>query len=172
MSNVLSSPTPKPLPKPMSKLTPAERSELRAEAHALKPIVIIGEAGLTPSVMKEIDASLNSHGLIKVRVFGDDREARIAMYESICTELDAAPVQHIGKLLVIYRPKLEGTKETKLVKRGKGMREVTIVKPSASGTKKPSVSKVLVKGNERVTQGGSIKRAKPRQSSAKKTSRT
>lgn len=157
--------------KPKSKLTPAERSELRAEAHGLKPIVIIGEAGLTPSVMKEIDASLNSHGLIKVRVFGDDREARVAMYDSICAELSAEPVQHIGKLLVIYRPKLDGVKETKFVKRGKGLREVTIVKPSASGTKKPSVSKVLVKGNERVTQGGTIKRAKPRQSSVKKSGR-
>jgi RNA-binding protein len=153
----------------MSKLTPAERSELRAQAHGLKPIVIIGEAGLTPSVLKEIDSSLDTHGLIKVRVFGDDREARIAMYQQICTELNAEPVQHIGKLLVIYRPKLDGVKEVKLVKRGKGLREVTIVKPSASGTKKPTVSKVLVKGNERVTQGGSIKRAKPRQMSVKKT---
>jgi RNA-binding protein len=153
----------------MSKLTPAERSELRAQAHGLKPIVIIGEAGLTPSVLKEIDSSLDTHGLIKVRVFGDDREARIAMYQQICTELNTEPVQHIGKLLVIYRPKLDGVKEVKLVKRGKGLREVTIVKPSASGTKKPTVSKVLVKGNERVTQGGSIKRAKPRQMSVKKT---
>lgn len=154
----------------MSKLTPLERNELRSAAHGLKPIVIIGEAGLTASVMKEISASLNTHGLIKVRVFGDDREARIAMYDKICADLDAAPVQHIGKLLVIYRPKIEGQQITKLVKRGKGMREVTIVKPSASGTKKPSVSKVLVKGNERVTQGGNIKRVKPRQTSAKKAS--
>ena len=152
----------------MLKLTPAERSELRSEAHGLKPIVLIGEAGLTPAVKKEIDAGLDAHGLIKVRVFGDDREARIAMYDSICGELDAAPVQHIGKLLVIYRPKLEGVKENKLVKKGRGLREVTIVKPSPSGTKKPTVSKVLVKGNERVTQGGNIKRAKPRQSSKKK----
>ncbi|MFZ6655973.1 YhbY family RNA-binding protein [Undibacterium sp. TJN19] len=154
----------------MLKLTPAERSELRSEAHALKPIVLIGEAGLSPAVIKEIDSGLNTHGLIKVRVFGDDREARIAMYDTICAELNAAPVQHIGKLLVIYRPKLEGTKETKLVKKGKGMREVTIVKPSPSGTKKPTVSKVMVKGNERVTQGGNVKRAKPRQASAKKSS--
>lgn len=153
----------------MLKLTPAERSVLRAEAHPLKPVVLIGEAGLSPAVLKEIDAGLNSHGLIKVRVFGDDREARIAMYDTICSSLEAAPIQHIGKLFVIYRPKLDGVKETKLVKRGKGMREVTIVKPSASGTKKPSVSKVMVKGNERVTQGGNIKRSKPRQSSAKKS---
>jgi RNA-binding protein len=151
------------------KLTPAERSALRADAHALNPIVIIGEAGLTPAVLKEIDASLNSHGLIKIRVFGDDRETRVGMYETICGNLGAAPVQHIGKLLVIYRPKKEAQKELSAT-RGKGLREVTIVKPSPSGTKRPSVTKVMVKGNERVTAGGSIKRAKPRQSSAKKSS--
>ncbi|HEY8606341.1 MAG TPA: ribosome assembly RNA-binding protein YhbY [Noviherbaspirillum sp.] len=152
----------------MLKLTPAERSALRSEAHALNPVVIVGEAGLTPAVLKEIDASLNAHGLIKVRVFGDDREARIGMYEQICAELDAAPIQHIGKLLVMYRPKKEAVKE-RSEKRGKGMREVTIVKPSPSGTKRPTVKKVVLKGNERVTAGGNIKRAKPRQTSSKKS---
>ena len=152
----------------MQKLTPVERSALRAEAHGLKPVVIIGEAGLTPAVMKEISASLDSHGLIKVRVFGDDREARVGIYDTVCEELDAAPVQHIGKLLVIYRPKKEVEKE-RSSKSGKGMREVTIVKASASGTKRPSVTKVMIKGNERVTAGGNIKRAKPRQTSSKKS---
>ena len=95
------------------------------------------------------------------------REARAAMYEQICGDLDAAPVQHIGKLLVLYRPKVETVKE-RSSKAGKGMREVTIVKASASGTKKPSVTKVMIKGNERVTAGGNIKRAKPRQASTKK----
>jgi putative YhbY family RNA-binding protein len=128
---------------------------------------MIGESGLTESVMKEIAASLDAHGLIKVRVFGDDREARVAMYEQICEELDCAPIQHIGKLLVLYRPKKEVVKE-RSSKAGKGMREVTIVKASASGTKKPSVTKVMIKGNERVTAGGNIKRAKPRQASTKK----
>ena len=152
----------------MLKLTPVERSALRAEAHALKPIVIIGEAGLTPAVLKEIDLGLDSHGLIKVRVFGDDREARVGMYATICDTLSAAPIQHIGKLLVLYRPKKEVIKE-RSTRTGKGMREVTIVKASASGTKRPSVTKVMIKGNERVTEGGSIKRAKPRQSSPKKS---
>lgn len=152
----------------MLKLTPAERSALRAEAHGLNPVVIIGESGLTPAVLKEIDASLNAHGLIKVRVFGDEREERISIYETVCEELGAAPVQHIGKLLVIYRPKKEKVKEAS-EKRGKGTREVTIVKPSRSGTKKPSISKVILKGNERVTAGGTIKRAKPRQTSTKKS---
>ena len=151
----------------MQKLTPVERSALRAEAHGLKPIVLIGEAGLTANVLKEIALGLDSHGLIKVRVFGDDREARAAMYDAICEQLDAAPVQHIGKLLVLYRPKIETEKARSTS--GKGLREVTIVKPSPSGTKRPSVTKVLLKGNERVTQGGNIKRAKPQQKSTKKS---
>ena len=85
----------------MLKLTPAERSALRAEAHGLNPVVMIGADGLTESVMKEVANSLDSHGLIKVRVFGDDREARVAMYDKISADLDAAQVQHIGKLLVL-----------------------------------------------------------------------
>ncbi|MDB5795836.1 MAG: hypothetical protein JWR25_2215 [Noviherbaspirillum sp.] len=153
----------------MLKLTPAERSSLRSDAHALDPVVLIGEAGLTPGVLKEIESSLDAHGLIKVRVFGDDRDARIEIYNAICEKLGAAPIQHIGKLLVIYRPRKEEPKQ-RSEKRGKGLREVTIVKPSPSGTKKPSVTKVMVKGNERVTQGGNIKRAKPRQASTKKNS--
>jgi len=104
-----------------------------------------------------------------VRVFGDDREARVAMYDKISADLEAAQVQHIGKLLVLYRPKVETAKE-RSSKAGPGMREVTIVKASASGTKKPSVTKVMLKGNERVTAGGNIKRAKPRQTSSKKNS--
>jgi putative YhbY family RNA-binding protein len=151
----------------MQTLTPAERSALRAEAHGLNPVVMIGEAGLTPAVMKEISASLDAHGLIKVRVFGDDREARVAIYEQVCEQLDAAPVQHIGKLLVLYRPKKEEVKE-RSASSGKGMRLVTVVKPSPSGRTKPSVTKVMLKGNERVTAGGNVKRAKPRQASTKK----
>lgn len=152
----------------MLKITPAARSELRAKAHSLRPVVIIGESGLTPSVAKEIDASLNAHGLIKVRVSGDDRAARSALYDTICTQLKAAPVQHIGKLLVIFRPKKEAAQERPGT-RGKGIRAVTIVKPSASGARRPSVTRVMLKGNERVTAGGLIKRTRPRQKSVKKS---
>ena len=90
------------------------------------------------------------------------------MFTQLCDQLNAAPVQHIGKLLVLYRPKKE-TEKTRSAKAGKGLREVTIVKASPTGTKRPSVTKVLLKGNERVTQGGNIKRAKTRQKSTKKT---
>ena len=89
----------------MLQLTPAERKTLRARAHHLHPVVMIGADGLTETVLREIDANLKSHELIKVRVLGDEREQREALLQRICEEANAAPVQSIGKLLVIYRPK-------------------------------------------------------------------
>jgi putative YhbY family RNA-binding protein len=84
-------------------LAPTERRALKARAHPLDPVVIVGDAGLTPAVLKEIERALTAHELIKVRVANDDRDERNAFYETICAKLDAAPVQHIGKLLVLYR---------------------------------------------------------------------
>ena len=77
---------------------------MRAKAHHLHPFVSIGQHGLTPAVLHEIDVNLLAHELIKIRVFGDDRDARDALLERICVELDAAPVQHLGKILTIWRP--------------------------------------------------------------------
>ena len=82
---------------PQIQLTPAQRREHRANAHHLSPVVLIGADGLTPGVQKEIDAALNAHGLIKVRVFGDDRAQRETMYQVLCEELNAAPIQNITK---------------------------------------------------------------------------
>jgi len=146
-------------------LTPAERSALRSQAHGLSPVVMIGESGLTPAVVKEADTALKAHGLIKVRVFGDDREARVSYYETLCEQLGAAPVQHIGKLLVLYRPKVDKPKAASKA-RGKGLREVTIV--TTHVTKRPTVKKVVLKGNERLTAGGNVRKAKTRQKSLKK----
>lgn len=98
--------------KPMSTMltiTPTERRALKALAHALSPVVMIGEAGLSAGVIKELEQGLKSHELIKVKVFSDERETRETMLEEICQQLKAAPVQHIGKILVIYRPKPEQT---------------------------------------------------------------
>lgn len=86
-------------------ITTAQRRELKAEAHALNPVVTIAENGLSENVLKEISHSLSAHGLIKVRVVSDDREQREAYLRDICHTLNAAAVQHIGKLLVIWRPK-------------------------------------------------------------------
>jgi RNA-binding protein len=85
-------------------LSPAQRRDLRAKAHPLHPVVSIGQHGLTPRVMHEIDVALKAHGLIKVRVFSDDRAQRETMLAHIADELDAAPVQHLGKLLIVWRP--------------------------------------------------------------------
>jgi putative YhbY family RNA-binding protein len=114
----------------MVDLKPVERRALRARAHHLHPVVIVGEAGLTQPVLKEIDASLKSHELIKIRVPGDDRAQRERLVEDICSKLEAGPVQIIGKMLVIYRPRPEEAgrspsvaprpkKEKRRIKRGK-----------------------------------------------------
>ncbi|TCV90834.1 ribosome assembly RNA-binding protein YhbY [Sulfurirhabdus autotrophica] len=88
----------------MLTLTPAQRRFLRAQAHALSPVVMIGDSGLTESVLKETDNSLKSHELIKIKVAGDDRTLRETILSEICTKLNAVTVQHIGKTLIIYRP--------------------------------------------------------------------
>ena len=88
-------------------LTTAQRKLLKAEAHSLKPVIMIGNDGLSAAVLKEANLAINSHGLIKIRVFGDDREARLQIYAELCDKLNAAPIQQIGKLLVIWRPKDE-----------------------------------------------------------------
>lgn len=152
---------------PAIQLTPAIRKEKRGDAHHLDPVVMIGAEGLTPAILKETDAALKAHGLIKIRVFSDDRTAREALLASLAEQLDAAPVQHIGKLLVLWRPvppKATAEPET----RGRGSRIVKVVSFGKSGKHRPTVSTLTVHGNERVTAGGHVKRAKTRLVSAKK----
>lgn len=88
----------------MLDITPTQRRSLRARAHALRPVVFIGDNGLSEGVIDEIASSLDIHELIKVRAGDGDRTARDALLTQICDRLDAAPVQHIGRMLVIYRP--------------------------------------------------------------------
>ncbi|HOL64916.1 MAG TPA: YhbY family RNA-binding protein [Accumulibacter sp.] len=101
------------------------RRALRARAHAQHAVVSISLKGLSESVLKEIDASLNAHQLIKVRVYSDDRELREHYFNTLCAQLQAAPVQHIGKLLILWRPPAEGAASTarSRVKRKKNMRD-------------------------------------------------
>jgi RNA-binding protein len=88
----------------MPAVTPTQRRELRAKAHHLHPVVFVGHHGLTAAVLHEIDVNLLAHELIKIRVFNEDREKREEMLKRICDALDAASVQHIGRLLVLWRP--------------------------------------------------------------------
>jgi RNA-binding protein len=90
---------------PILEITSRERSALRSAAHALRPVVLIGDKGLSDAVLKEIDANLTSHGLIKVRAGGEDRDTREEMLVSICDALSCAPVHHLGKMLILYRPR-------------------------------------------------------------------
>src|SRR5690606_37624990 len=69
-----------------------------------KPVVLIGDKGLSASVLQEIDRSLSAHGLIKVRAGGEERAARDELLYQICGELSCAPVHHLGKIFVLYRP--------------------------------------------------------------------
>jgi putative YhbY family RNA-binding protein len=91
----------------MDELSPIERKKLKARAHALNPIIHLGNKGLTEPVIAEIGRALDAHELIKVRAGGMERDEREAAYVEICTRLAAQPVQHIGKVFVLYREKPE-----------------------------------------------------------------
>jgi putative YhbY family RNA-binding protein len=149
-------------------LTPAQRKEKRAEAHHLDPVVMIGNDGLTPAIRKEADAALNAHGLIKIRVFSDDRTSRETMFAALAEELGAAPIQHIGKLLVLWRP-VPPKERVEREDRKPGPRVVKILKFSKSGNHRAQVKKVTVLGNMRLAAGGELKRAKKRLGSVKKS---
>ena len=86
-------------------MNPAQRKALKARAHPLDPIIHLGGKGLTEAVVAEIGRALAAHELIKVRAGGMEREKREAVLAEICARLDAQPVQHIGKVLVVYREK-------------------------------------------------------------------
>jgi len=148
-------------------LTPSQRKDQRALAHHLHPVVMIGGEGLTPSVVGEIDLALNSHGLIKVRVLSDDRTARESMFVQLSEQLSAAPIQHIGKLLVLWRP-MPPKQKSEREGRGAGPKVVKVLKFSKSGNHRPQVKKIKVLGNQRIAAGGQVKRARKRLSSVKK----
>jgi len=79
-----------------------DKKKLRSDAHALKPVVMIGQSGLTMAVLAEIEQALNSHELIKVKI-RDERDERKLISEKICTETGAELIQTIGQIAVIYR---------------------------------------------------------------------
>lgn len=88
----------------MTELSVKQRQFLKGLAHDLEPVVMIGNNGLTPAVLREVEVNLTAHELIKIRVLGDDRELRKSMVEQLCEQSNAGFVQHIGKLIVLYRP--------------------------------------------------------------------
>ena len=110
------------------KLPKEQLIALRAQAHHLDPVVLLGSNGLTDAVKKEVSRALDAHGLIKVRVPGDEREERVEIYNALAEELGAAKIQLIGKLFVLFRPVPE--KKTK-----DDQEKVAAKKPRKTGAK-------------------------------------
>ena len=162
----------------MAPLTSAQRRALRARAHALHPVVAVGHHGLTPAVLKEIDVALRAHELVKVRVFGDDRAARDALLEAICAAVGCAPVQHIGKLLVVWRPAPADAKvdapvrarpERRARKPAAAAKPPPAASPATSATRTPprsSADRVPSAAAARRRQGGTRNAAPPLETAA------
>lgn len=148
-------------------LTAEQRRIHRAQAHHLDPVVAIGSDGLTEAVRKEIESALDAHGLIKIRVHSDDRAQRQGLLDEIASQTGSAAVQHIGKLLVLWRPPVPKQAAAD-EKRKPAPRQVKVLRYSERGGQRPQVQTLRVLGNQRLTQGGTVKRAKPRQPSSKK----
>lgn len=87
------------------RLTPRQRAQLRARAHNLEPVVQLGQAGASETVLAELDRALTAHGLIKVKLAGADREAREELTRVVCAHTGAARVQQVGRVLTLWRPR-------------------------------------------------------------------
>jgi putative YhbY family RNA-binding protein len=116
----------------MPELTPAHRRELRAAAHHLSPVVSIAANGLTPAVLGEIERSLQAHELIKIKVHGTERPAREELLKAVCEAVEAAPVQHIGTILVVWRKRRDEAPAGAAVK---GVKTAAVATPRAATNK-------------------------------------
>lgn len=152
---------------PAIDLTAAQRKVHRSHAHHLDPVLMIGADGLTAAVLQEANRALSAHALIKVRVLNDDRREREALLTRLADVLNAAPVQHIGKALVLWRPLPQKAAPSE-PKRGDAPRVMKVVSFGNGPAHRPRVKKVIVLGNQRLTSGGTVKRARSRLSSVKK----
>lgn len=84
-------------------LSSRERAQLKARAHALEPIVRLGNAGITPELVAEVDRALAAHELIKVSIAVEDRDERRALGETLAAQVDGTAVHRVGKVLILWR---------------------------------------------------------------------
>lgn len=84
-------------------LSPAQRRYLRGLAHPLKPVLMLGGKGVTPSVLAELEHALSDHELVKVKLSGTDREERESSLTQLLDASHAEKVQTIGHIAVLYR---------------------------------------------------------------------
>ncbi|MEO7132620.1 MAG: ribosome assembly RNA-binding protein YhbY [Vicinamibacterales bacterium] len=101
-------------------LTARERSHLKARAHALEPRVQVGHSGMTDAVAAEVDRALTAHELIKVKILDGDRAVRREIADALCARADAALVQSVGKVFVLWRPTPDGRPPADAVTSGTG----------------------------------------------------
>ena len=118
-------------------LSPSDRKELKGLAHHLDAVVMIGDKGLSATVLFEIEIALKAHALIKIKVAGDDRDARLAMLDAICGPLKCEKVQTIGKLLVVYRPKPVAAVKEHVAKKLMGSKLAAAPRRKMAGPRKP-----------------------------------
>jgi len=154
-----------------------QRRELKARSHTLRPVVMISDEGLSPNVLAEIERSLKSHELIKVRISGADREERNTMLAAMCSHTGAMPIQHIGKIVVIYRenPKKDPPR-TSRPRRPLPRKPATTSRFKAEGNErksfatrfatssKPGFSRGFNRSDESITGPGSYKKPRTRTS--------
>ena len=88
-------------------LSSRERAHLKARAHALEPVVRLGNAGITPKLVAEVDRALTAHQLIKVSIAVEDRDARRTLGDTLAEQVDATPVHRVGKVLILWRARPE-----------------------------------------------------------------
>lgn len=143
---------------PKLDITSQERAALRARAHPLRPVVLVGDKGLTDPVIAEIDRNLTAHELIKVKIGGAERDERDAMLEALCEQLSCAPVHHLGKTLILFRPdakQVKVEKESEFATRAvrKPTEPHTPKKVAAAGglrTRKASIAERAARKTERL----------------------
>ena len=92
-----------------TQLTPAQRKKLKQQAFSLKPVVLLGQKGLTEAVHAEIELALEAHELIKIQLTGASREDRVAYRDVICEKHRATPIAKIGRKLTVYRKRVDAS---------------------------------------------------------------
>jgi putative YhbY family RNA-binding protein len=134
----------------MTDINPSQRRALRADAHHLHPVVSISQNGLSATVIKEIDRALAAHELIKIKLYGIERQDRDSLMGEICSQLNCSPVQQIGNILVIWREKPEDKTPAQSV----GRRAKPLTKKQAAAATEPRRRAALTEGNPRGTRRG------------------
>ena len=86
------------------KLSNKQKQFLKGLAHKLKPVVLLGQNGLTEGVLAEIETAISHHELIKVKIATDDRETKQLIIDAIVRETEALALAKIGHIVVLYRP--------------------------------------------------------------------